>query len=446
MNQSGNRNIAFAISAVLLLSMLTVVTLFPRADSLSPSIVFISADSENKQVPDGTNISFIVKFHNNHQNGVEVLLEYEFNDGLDPWDAYWADANDNIVDEAYPVMLLASQITEFHFTVSVPVNSYDTNRTVWVYGIESYSLAGKSGNITVKENDDPLIITVSSIQAYKQELMVDILSNNGDNLIYQGQDVEFGFQLVNDGASSDSFEMVVSSNSTIPASAVTFEPQTGLLKGYMDAVDPIDQYVLGNIIVNPSNDLLPGEYSLNVTVVFVGGGEVKPVNQTLNLEAILPDLQFTGDGITIINEGDTDLVAGSIIFGQVEVTNTGGNVDSQGFFVDNILVNLSGEGVTIKPDNFTIPVLLHSETYVITFEITITGFKVPVLEAEIEGKADIDFFESDDENNMLNIKINYVPPPAPVKDTGGIFTTNILQVSAIMSIVIVGGLLVRRRW
>jgi hypothetical protein len=34
---------------------------------------------------------------------VEVILEYEFNDGLDPWDAYWADDNDNIVDDTYPV-------------------------------------------------------------------------------------------------------------------------------------------------------------------------------------------------------------------------------------------------------------------------------------------------------------------------------------------------------
>ena len=68
MDQPGNRNIAFAISAVLLLSMLTVVIFFPRADSLSPSIVFVSADSEVKQVPDGNDISFMVKFHNNHQN------------------------------------------------------------------------------------------------------------------------------------------------------------------------------------------------------------------------------------------------------------------------------------------------------------------------------------------------------------------------------------------
>jgi hypothetical protein len=433
MNQSGNRNIAFAISAVVLLSMLTAVTLFPRADSLSPSIVFISADSEIKQVPDGNDISFIIKFHNNHQNSVEVLLEYEFNDGLDPWDSYWADANDNIVDDTYPVMLLASQITEFHFTVSAPVNSYETNRTVWVYGIDSYSLSGKSGNITVKENDDPLIITVSSIQAYKQELMVDILSNNGDNLIYQGQDVEFGFQLINDGASSDSFEMVVLSNSTIPASAVTFESQTGILKGYMDAVDPLDQYVNGKIIVNPGNDLLPGEYSLNVAAVFEGGGEVKPVNQTLSLEAILPDLQFTGDGITIINVGDIELVKGSVVFGQIEVTNTGGNVDSQGLFVDNILVNFSGEGVIIEPDNFTIPSLLHSETYIITFAIRITGTEVPVLKAEIEGKEDVDFFESNDENNMLNGTVAYEPPPP--SDSGGIPSINILQVSAILFVV-----------
>ena len=430
MNQSGNRNIAFAISAVVLLSMLTAVTLFPKADSLSPSIVFISADSENKQVPDGTEIGFIIKFHNNHQNSVEVLLEYEFNDGLDPWDVYWTDANDNTIDDTYPVMLLASQITEFHFTVSAPVNSYETNRTVWVYGIESYSLSGKSGNITVKENDDPLIITVSSIQAYKQKLMVDILSNNGDNLIYQEQDVEFGFQLTNDGASSDSFEMVVLSNSTIPASAVTFEFQTGILKGYMDAVDPLDQYVNGKIIVNPDNDLLPGEYSLDVAAVFEGGGEVKPVNQTLSLEAILPDLQFTGDGITIINVGDVELVKGSVVFGEIEVTNTGGNVDSQGFFVDNILVNFSGEGVTIEPDNFTIPALLHSETYIITFAIRITGTAVPVLKAEIEGKEDADFFESNEENNMLNGTVAYEPPP--IRDTGGIPSINILQVSVIL--------------
>ena len=446
MNKSGNQNLAFAISALVLLSMLTAVTLFPKADSLSPSIVFISADSENKLVPDGANISFIIKFHNNYQNNVGVLLEYEFNDGLDPWGAYWADANDNIVDDTDPVMLLASQITEFHFTISAPVNSYETNRTVWVYGIETHSLSGKSGNITVKENDDPLIITVSSIQAYNQELMVDVLSNNGDNMIYQGQDVEFGFQLINDGASSDSFEMVVLSNSTIPASAVTFEFQTDIVKGYMDAVDPLDQYVNGLIIVNPGNDLLPGEYSLDVAAVFEGGGEVKPVNQTLSLEAILPDLQFTGDGITIINEGDIDLVAGSIIFGQVEVTNTGGNVDSQGFFVDNIQVNLSGEGVTIKPDNFTIPALLHSETYIITFEIKITGTEVPVVKAEVEGKEGVDFFESNDENNMLNVTVDYEPPG----DTGGIFSggissINILQVSATLTILFVVGFIVRRK-
>ena len=442
MDQSGNRNIALAITAVVLLSMLTVVIFFPKADSLSPSIVFVSADSEVKLVPDGNDISFIIKFHNTHQNSVEVILEYEFNDGLDPWDAYWADDNDNIVDDTYPVELLASQITEFHFTVSAPVNSYETNRTVWVYGVETYPFGGKSGNITVKEDDDdPLILTVSSIQAYRQELIVDRLSNNGDNLIYQEQDVEFGFQLMNDGASSDSFEMVVLSNSTIPASAVTFEPQTGILKGYMDAVDPSDQYVIGKIIVNPGNDLLPGEYSLNVAAVFEGGGEVEPVNQTLNLEAILPDLQFTSDGMKIINVGDTELVAGSVVFGQIEVTNTGGNVDSQGFFVDNILVNLSGEGVTIKPDNFTIPALLHSETYIITFEITITGTDVPVLEAEIEGKEDVDFFESNDENNMLNGTVDYEPPPAP--ESGGIPSINILQVSAILFLVSLFG---RRKW
>jgi hypothetical protein len=309
-----------------------------------------------------------------------------------------------------------------------------------VYGVETYPLGGKSGNLTVKEDDDPLILTVSSIQAYKQEVIVDMLSSNGDNLIYQGQDVEFGFQLMNDGASSDSFEMVVLANSTIPASAVTFEPQTGILKGYMDAVDPSDQYVIGKIIVNPDNDLLPGEYSLDVAAVFEGGGEVEPVNQTLNLEAILPDLQFTSDGMKIINVGDTKLVAGSVVFGQIEVTNTGGNVDSQGFFVDNILVNLSGEGVTIKPDNFTIPALLHSETYIITFEITITGTDVPVLEAEIEGKEDVDFFESDDENNMLNGTVDYEPPPAP--ESGGIPSINILQVSAILFLVSLFG---RRR-
>ncbi len=444
MSKSGNQKIALAISALVLLSILTVVTLLPKADSLSPSIVFITADSENKQVPDGANISFIIKFHNNYQNNVEVLLEYEFNDGLDPWDAYWADANDNIVDDTDPVMLSASQITEFHFTISAPVNSYSTNRTVWVYGIEANSL---SGNITVKENDDPLIITVSSIQAYNQELMVDVISNNGDNLIYQGQDVEFGFQLINDGASSDSFEMVVLSNSTIPASAVTFEFQTDILKGHMDAVDPLDQYVNGLIIVNPGNDLLPGEYSLDVAAVFDGGGEVRPVNQTLSLEAILPDLQFTGDGIKIINPGDIDLVAGSNIFGSVEVTNTGGNVDSQGFFVDNIQVNLSGEGVTINPNNFTIPALLHSETYIFTFAIKITGTEVPVVKAEVEGKRGVDFFESDDENNMLNVTIDYEPPTLGDTDgiLGGISPINIFQVSVALTILFGVGLIIRRQ-
>jgi hypothetical protein len=238
---------------------------------------------------------------------------------------------------------------------------------------------------------------------------------------------------MNDGASSDSFEMVVDSNSTIPASAVTFEPQTGILKGYMDAVDPSDQYVIGKIIVNPDNDLLPGEYSLDVAAVFEGGGKVKPENQTLNLEAILPDLQFTSDGMKIINVGDIELVAGSVVFGQIEVTNTGGNVDSQGFFVDNILVNLSGKGVTIKPDNFTIPALLHSETYIITFEITITGTDVPVLEANIEGKEGVDFFESDDENNRLNGTVDYQPPPAT--ESGSTPSINILQVSAILFLV-----------
>jgi len=433
MDKSGNQNIALAISAVVLLSILTVIIFFPRAESFSPSIVFVSADSEVKKVPDGNNISFIVKFHNNYQDSVAVMLEYEFNDGLDPWDAYWADSNDNVVDDKYSVELSASQITEFHFTVSAPVNSYETNRTIWVYGVETYPLGGKSGNITVKEDDNPLIIMISSIRAYKQELIVDRLSNNGDNLIYQGQDVVFGFQLMNNGASSDSFEMVVTSNSTILASAVTFEPQTGILKGYMDAVDPSDQYVIGNIIVNPDNDLLPGEYSLDVAAVFEGGGEVEPVNQTLNLEAILPDLQFTRDGMKIIKVGDTELVAGSVVFGQIEVTNTGGNVDSQGFFVDNILVNFSGKGVTIKPDNFTIPALLHSEIYIITFEITITGTDIPVLEAEIKGKKDVDFFESNDENNMLNGSVDYEPPP--VTQSGGIPSINILPVSAILFIV-----------
>ena len=167
--------------------------------------------------------------------------------------------------------------------------------------------------------------------------------------------------------------------------------------------------------------------------MFEGGGKVKPENQTLNLEAILPDLQFTSYGMKIINVGDTELVAGSVVFGQIEVTNTGGNVDSQGFFVDNILVNLSGKGVTIKPDNFTIPALLHSETYIITFEITITGTDVPVLEANIEGKEGVDFFESDDENNMLNGTVDYEPPP--VAKSGGIPSINILQISAILFLV-----------
>ena len=437
MNQSGNPNIAFAISAILLLSMLTVVIFFPKADSLFPSIVSISADSEVKQVPDGNDISFIVKFHNNHQNNVEVLLEYEFNDGLDPWDAYWADGDDNVIDDTYSVLLLASEITEFHFTVSAPVDSYDTNRTIWVYGIEPYPYGGKSGNITVKEDDEPLIVTVSSIQAYKQEIKVEILSNNGDNIIYQEQDVEFGFELINDGASSDSFEMVVLPSSNIPASAITFEPQTGNLKGYLDAVESSEQYTTGRIIVNPANDLLPGEYVLDVAAVFEGGGEVKPVNQTLNLEAILPDLQFTGTGIKIINVGDTKLSAGSVVFGEIEVTNTGGNVDSQGFFVDDILVNLSGEGVTIKPENYTIPVLKHSETFIILFEITITGSAIPVLEAEIEGKEDVDFFESNEENNMLNGTVEYEPPPP--KEKGLLPSINILQISLVMLLVSLAG-------
>ena len=66
---------------------------------------------------------------------------------------------------------------------------------------------------------------------------------------------------------------------------------------------------------------------------------------------------------------------------------------------------------------------------------------VPVLEAEIEGKEDVDFFESNDENNMLNGTVDYEPPPAP--ESGGIPSINILQVSAILFLVSLFG---RRKW
>jgi hypothetical protein len=417
-----------------LLSVFTAVTFFPKADSLSSSKIFISADSEIKQVPDGDKISFIVKFHNTHQIGVGVFLEYEFTDGLTPWNAYWTDRNDNFIDDSNSVELSASQTTEFHFTVEAPMNSYGNNRTVWIYGVETYLSGGKSGNITVKDNDDSLVLTISSIQAYKQHMIVDTLSNNTDILIYQEQEVEFEFRLVNEGASSDSFQMIVEDNSTVPASAIIFEPQSGELKGYLDAVDSSDQYVVGKIIIKPDSSLLPGEYLLNVAAEFEGGGEVRPKNQTLNLEAPLPDLQFTDGGIEIIHVGDFELVAGSVIFGQFEVTNTGGNVDSQGQFVDNILVNLSGEGVIIKPDNFTIPALLHSETHIITFEITITGSAVPVIEAEIGDKEDVDFFESDEDNNLINGTVDYVPPPKT--ESGGLLPSiSVIQVSIFLLLV-----------
>jgi hypothetical protein len=106
----------------------------------------------------------------------------------------------------------------------------------------------------------------------------------------------------------------------------------------MDAVDPSDS-MYWQLIVNPDNDFLPGEYSLDVAAVFEGGGEVEPVNQTLNLEAILPDWQFTSNGMKIINVGDTELVRVQWSLVRLKSLHRG-NVDSQGFFVDNLLVNL----------------------------------------------------------------------------------------------------------
>ena len=341
-----------------------------------------------------------------------------------------------------------SWTTEFKTTSGTPLNGdlvtldkRDETEVTLVVTCDGICRAGDTNTVTVSGQSDPKFYTGSSAPAtcgsdncltdttpassssnITNELNIaltartggshtvdcDSVSDQGDDIMFQGETYRWGYDIVNTGWDDDTYTFAVSvtSSNGNPVSDWTLSPglSSKVLTGQKDTSNSAVHSAEASMEIVPSATARPGVYSIGLQVTGSNSGNVEGCEFNVviyepDLEVKDTDISFSHSSAWINSRGDSQRVT---IYATIR--NNGGTVDSEGVQVKDVDVIFVVDGSQLGSVQ-TISSLGYGE------EVTVSAFWNPGrahdsnevgIPIKVSVDPNFDIQESDDDNNMAS--------------------------------------------